>query len=137
MLNKTWQRRLLIVLAMFAGLLASALALAATFGMLSLYQAADHPDAVLVSDHSQYRWAPALHFRRDTSYQAGNEFPQLYNWYSQRFALGPEASAESACITMEKADKVLLVERVTTVKLCDTGEQRRIYVTRTFTLRYR
>ena len=137
MLMQRWQRRLLFGLGAAVTFVACALALAMTYGVLSLYQAADHPDAVLVADHNLYRWEPVLHFRRDTSYQAATEFPKLYNWYSRRFDLGPEARAESACITMEKADRVLLLEWVTTVMLCDTGEQRRIFVTRTFTLRYR
>jgi hypothetical protein len=137
MLNGSWQRRLWLALIALVGLGACAFTLVATYGLLSVYQAADYPEAVLVSDHNLYRLTPALHLRRDTSYQAEAEFPRLYNWYSRRFALGPEASAESACITMQKADKVFVLERVTTVKLCDTGSARRIYVTRTFTLRYR
>lgn len=135
--QRNWQRPVLLSLAALAGLFACLLTVVVTFGALTIYRAADHPDAVQISDHSQYRWSPVLHLRRDTSYRALNEFPELYHWYSRRFELGPEARAESACITMERAEKVFLLETVTTVMLCDTGEARRIYVTRTFTLRYR
>ncbi|MDW8326083.1 MAG: hypothetical protein RMK99_05920 [Anaerolineales bacterium] len=137
MSNRDWQRPLFLSLTVLAGAVVCLLFVIAVFGLLTLYQAADHPDAVLISDYRQYRWMPVLHFRRDTSYRAPNEFPELYHWYSRRFELGPEVRAESACILMQRAGRVLLLEHATSVMLCDATDTRLIYVTRTFTLRYR
>lgn len=137
MLSQRYQRRVWIGLGILAGALAAVMALALAAVVYNYYGAADYPGAMLVSDHSLYRLAPALHFRRDTSYRSTDEFPKLYNWYSGRFELGPEARAISACITLEKADTLLIVERQTTVMLCDTERGRLIFVMRALTLRYR
>lgn len=137
MFSPRQQRLLLISLGVSGGLAACLLAAALGWGVAFTYQAADYPGALPMADHSLYRWTPALHWRRDTSYRSTAEFPELYNWYSQRFGLGPEARAESACITMQKADRVFILERLTTVMICDTGPDRLVFVTRAFTVRLR
>jgi hypothetical protein len=105
--------------------------------LFTTYEAADYPGAMQVSDHSLYRFLPNLHLRRDTSYRAADEFPVLYNWYSQRFQLGPESAAISACITMEKSETITVIAQTVTVMLCDAGSERMIFVTRSITLRLR
>ncbi len=103
---------------------------------LEYQRAADYPGALQVADHNLYRLFPTPHLRRDTSYRSVADFPALYNWYSKRFRTGPEARAESACITLQSTEAVLLLERHTTVMLCDTGKDRLIFVTRALTLRW-
>lgn len=136
-LSHRLQRRLLIGVGVSAAALLCGLSLLTGAALFTTYQAADPPEAALVSDHSLYRLLPALHLRRDTSYRAAADFPSLYNWYSQRFQLGPESAAISACITMEKAETVAVIQQTITVMLCDAGAARMIFVTRSLTLRLR
>ncbi len=102
-----------------------------------VHQAADYPGALLVSDHSLYKAFPNPHLRRDTSYRTTDSFPQVYNWYSTTFDLGPEARAQSACIVLEKAETWLVIEQTTSVMLCDASAGRMMFVMRSVTFRYR
>ncbi len=137
MLSHLHQRRMWIGLGALAGAIVTLLVSVLGVAAYNYYQAADYPGALLMADHSLYRLTPALHFRRDTSYRSADEFPKLYNWYSSRFEMGPEARAISACITLEQSDTVVIVERQTTVMLCDTERGRLIFVMRALTFRYR
>lgn len=130
-------RRLLIGIALLGGGLVCLVVAVLAWGLVNVYRAADYAGARLVADHSLYHVFPSVDLRRDTSYRSTAEFPQVYNWYSQRFGLGPEARAESACITMQKADALWIVRRETVVIVCDAGRERLIFVTRAFSLRWR
>ena len=131
------QRRILIGVGLGGGLCACWLVGVLGWWVAEAYSAADYPGALPVANHSLYRLSPMPNLRRDTSYRSTDDFPRLYNWYSRRFSLGPEAGAASACITMQKADSVLLLHRETTVVICDAGSDRLIFVTRIFGLRWR
>jgi hypothetical protein len=135
MLNKLTIRQLVIVSGLAAGLM---LTLLVTFGVLALanqYRAADYPGAVLVSDHRMYKAVPRLYFRRDTSYRSSDPFPHIYNWYSRSFSLGPEARAQSACITLERADTIGVIQEYFSVTICDTASGRMMFVQRSYLLR--
>ena len=122
-----------------AGVLTGAiLAVAAALGIVlasNQYQAADYPGSVLVADHTLSKVWPALVFRRDTSYRSSDPLPAIYNWYSQRFRLGTERRAQSACITLERSNTWWLAQEYIGVTICDTATGRMMFVQRTFTLR--
>ena len=102
------------------------------------YRQADrYPGATQIADHSLYTWTPSLSLRLDTSYRTQDEFPDVYYWYSHKFSLGPEVSAQSACITMEKSDAWLILENQMSVMVCDTIHGRMMFVMRAVALRYR
>lgn len=96
-----------------------------------VYQAADYPGAMLVSDHTNYT---GLTIRRDTSYRTQDPFPDVYNWYSVGFSLGPEKAAQSNCIYMEESAEQLIFSRQMAVHVCDTVSGRLIFVQRTVTI---
>lgn len=128
------QRQLLIGLGLAAAAALCLLAGLLAWAAVDLYRAADYPGTLRVADHSLYGAFPSPYWRRDTSYRSTADFPTLYNWYSQRFGLGPEARAESACITMLKSETVLILRRQTTVVVCDSQTNRLVFVTRIFSL---
>jgi hypothetical protein len=128
-------RRVLIGAGLAAGLL---IVMLGTLGMLAVagqYQAADYPGAMLVADRTMYRASPALAVRRDTSYRSSDPFPTIYNWYSQSFNLGPEARAQSACITLERSSGWAIFHQYVGVTLCDTPNGRMMFVQRSFIVR--
>ena len=111
----------------------------ATITGLALYQAqraADYPGARLVSEHNLYL-PSRLTVRRDTTYRTQDVFPDVYNWYSRRFQLGPESSAHSSCITMERTTTWLVVEQHVGVMVCDTPTGRLVFVERSAIFRFR
>jgi hypothetical protein len=130
MLADASHRRILLGLAIVSGVLV-VLSLALGVGLtIRFLRAADYPGAVPVSDHTLSRLTPVIYFQRNTSYRTSDRFPDVYNWYSQTFDLGPEARAQSACITMERAAAWLVFERMTTVTVCDASTGRLIFVQR-------
>jgi hypothetical protein len=131
------QRRVLIGVGVLAGVIVCLTGAALWVTLQNYYAAADYPGGLAVANHSVYKYAPVLHVRRDTSYRTTDVFPQVYNWYSSQFQLGPEARAESACIVMEKASAWFVFEQATSVMICDTGQDRMIFVMRAMTVRYR
>ena len=100
-------------------------------------RAADYPGAVLVADHTIYKGVPHIFMRRDTSYRTTDPFPNVYNWYSSAFDLGPETRAQSSCILMAKATTWLAIERQTSVMICDTPSGRMVFVMRSVGFRLR
>lgn len=95
--------------------------------------AAHYPGAVRISSHSNYQSLPR-EIRWDDSYRTADPFPDVYNWYSNGFGLGPEARANSNCILIEGSQRQALIERYTGVMLCDTPTGRMIFVTRSASL---
>jgi hypothetical protein len=136
MLGDPSRRRMLLGLLLMAGLLA---ALVLTLGLVlafRFFRAADYPGAVTVSDRTRSQLLPAAYVQRTTAYRTADGFPAVYNWYSRTFDLGPEARAQSACITMERATTVWRLERVTTVTVCDSVRGRLIFVQRFLLVRF-
>ncbi|MEM7031354.1 MAG: hypothetical protein AAF629_17465 [Chloroflexota bacterium] len=97
-------------------------------------ETARYPGSIQVAQHSNYNALPR-EFRWDDSYRTSDPFPQVYNWYSSNFNLGPEARANGNCIMLYNSEKQMLVERYTGVMLCDTVKGRMIFVTRSMTFR--
>jgi len=132
-------RRLLLwsVAVLGVMLIVAAAALANSFTRFQ--QASAYPGATLVSDHTIYGRLPRLSMRYDASYRTSARFPEVYNWYSDQFDLGPETYAQSACILMARSSKVFgLIERQTSVTLCDTpGDERLVFVMRSMMIRWR
>lgn len=101
------------------------------------YQATDYPGAILVSDQGLTRYTPNFAFRRTSVYRTDDPFPSVYNWYSNKFALGPETYAQSNCILMSKsADRGWRVEEQMSVMVCNTPTGRMMFVMRSFVVRY-
>lgn len=136
-MDSVWRRRMPLIGAGLAagGLICLGLAVCA-WAAAQYYRAADYPGASLVAEHNLYHVFPTLDLRRDTSYRSTAEFLRLYHWYSRQFGLGPEARAESACITMQRAETVVFLRWETVVTLCDASPQRLIFVTRAYSLRW-
>jgi hypothetical protein len=93
-----------------------------------------YPQSVAVSSHSNYRGLPT-HFSWDNSYRTTDGFVSVYNWYSINFNLGAEARANSNCIVLEGSSSRHIVTRYTSVILCDTGDSRLVFVSRSTILK--
>ncbi|GAB4578638.1 MAG: hypothetical protein Fur0022_13740 [Anaerolineales bacterium] len=125
---------------LFAGLVGiSGFVLVILGGMVALTvffdrQMADYPGATELSTHDVLKVFPNFYYRQDASYKTGDDFPEVYNWYSNGFDLGPEAQAQSHCIHMYKAETTWGITRVMTVTLCDTPNGRMIFVQRSLRL---
>ena len=101
------------------------------------YQATEYPGATRISDQNLIRYTPNFAWRRTASYRTADPFPQVYNWYSRRFALGPEAYAQSNCILMARTATIGWgVEEQTSVTVCNTPNDRMMFVMRSFYIRY-
>jgi hypothetical protein len=97
-------------------------------------RAAQYPDSVAISTHSNYKGLPNQ-FRWDNTYRTSDDFNSVYNWYSTTFDLGSESRAAEKCILLEGSRKQFIVERQTTVFLCNTPDHQLIFVTRFTTFR--
>lgn len=137
MLSPIRQRRVLIGVGMLIGVTSCLVGFGLLLALQNYYRAADYPGGAQVANHSLYKFAPVLYVRRDISYRTTDLFPAVYNWYSSQFQLGPEARAESTCITMERSTTWFIVEQTTSVVICDTGKDRMIFVMRSVSFRYR
>ncbi len=123
--------------AMLAAALIALVALGGGVWLLARFQnAADYPGAARMAGQNIYSVWPYPTVRRDTSYLTGAPFPDVYNFYSSGFSLGPELYAESNCIQMARNyTELYVVERSMSVTLCDTPKGRMIFVMRSMTLR--
>ena len=119
------------------GVMLAVLAFVASSWWIHYQQAGNFPGATLVADHTIYKGVPHIFMRRDTSYRTTDPFPNVYNWYSSAFDLGPETRAQSSCILMAKATTWLAIERQTSVMVCDTPSGRMVFVMRSVGLRLR
>lgn len=95
---------------------------------------AQYPGSVALTGHSNYSALPSQ-FRWDNSYRTTDSFPIVYQWYSTTFNLGAEARALGDCILLDGTTTAFVVERYTSVVLCDTPSARLIYVTRSTAFR--
>jgi len=95
---------------------------------------AQYPGSVALTGHSNYSALPSQ-FRWDNSYRTVDPFPTVYQWYSTTFDLGAEARALGDCILLDGTTSAFVVERYTSVVLCDTPTARLIYVTRSTAFR--
>lgn len=95
---------------------------------------AQYPGSVALTGHSNYSALPSQ-FRWDNSYRTTDPFPAVYEWYSTTFDLGSEARALGECILLDGTAGAFVVERYTSVVLCDTPTGRLIYVTRSTAFR--
>ena len=95
---------------------------------------AQYPGSVALTGHSNYASLPSQ-FRWDNSYRTTDPFPVVYQWYSTTFELGAEARALGDCILLDGTTTAFVIERYTSVVLCDTPSGRLIYVTRSTAFR--
>jgi hypothetical protein len=101
------------------------------------YRATEYPGATLISNQNLTIYTPNFAFRRTTAYRTNDPFPQVYNWYSRSFDLGPEAHAQSNCILMAKSVTIGWgVEEQMSVTVCNTPTDRMMFVMRAFYMRY-
>jgi hypothetical protein len=98
------RRVLLISLSVTVGLI-----ILVSLGFWSVYLPADYPGATNASSSTSLRYAPSLVIRRISTYRTNDPFPKVYNWYSQRFDLGPEQYAQGGCILMGRTFTTLWV----------------------------
>lgn len=129
------RRRAHVLITMGIVLLAGLCALA---GLASsqLSRAADYPGATRMADDTLVRYLPSFVIRRTSSYRTSDPFPAVYNWYSQRFQLGPESHAQSNCILMARSYTTLwLLNEQVTVTVCGTPNGQMMFVSRSGVLR--
>lgn len=101
------------------------------------YHAARYPGATTVDASDTIRTTPNLIFRRVETYRSTDPFNVIYNWYSQRFNLGPERFAQSNCLLMARSFTVFgPLSLNASVMVCNTAADRMVFVQRTYLLRY-
>jgi hypothetical protein len=101
------------------------------------YHAARYPGATTVDASDTVRAVPNFVFRRVETYRSDEPFSLIYNWYSQRFGLGPERYATGNCILMARSSNVFgPLHLNASVMVCNTGSDRMVFVQRTYLLRY-
>lgn len=96
--------------------------------------AARYPDSIPLSSHENYSGLP-FSYKWDNTYRSGDPFPDVYNWYSSGFDLGPEMRANGRCILMEDTRKQFFATRTMSVLLCNTPNGNLIYVSRSTSIR--
>jgi hypothetical protein len=123
------------------------LALGATLLLLALlgscavagrgYSPAVFPGATETASGTLVRYLPNLAVRSTGSYRTDARFTDVYNWYSQRFDLGPEAHAQGTCLLMARSFTSLwVISEQITVTVCGTPNGQMMFVTRSSVLRY-
>jgi hypothetical protein len=101
------------------------------------YRAARYPGATAIDATDTVRALPNFVFRRVETYRSDQPFNLIYNWYSQRFGLGPERYATGNCALMARSSNVLgPLHLNASVMVCDTGSDRMMFIQRTYLLRY-
>lgn len=119
------------------GLLASTLLLCVV-GTASVYtidrRATFYPNSNLITSNSKVRLPDT--FRWDEAYSTTDPYNVVFSWYSNKFNLGPESAANGACAMAEDSATVLLIfDRYTGVMICETGDERLVYINRTTFIR--
>jgi hypothetical protein len=105
--------------------------------LYQLYQATEYPGATRTSEQNLFNYTPNFAWRRTAVYRTTDPFPKVYNWYSTRFALGPEAYAQSSCILMARSSTIVWrIEEQMSVMVCNTPTDRMMFVMRAFYIRY-
>jgi hypothetical protein len=122
----------LIGLAVLACLLAVGVA-----SLWSAYLPADYPGATRAASDTLVRYVPSFVLRRTSTYRSSDPFPDVYNWYSKRFSLGPESHAQGGCILMGRSFTTLwVVKEQITVTVCGTPNGQMMFVDRSSVLNY-
>lgn len=95
---------------------------------------ADYPDATILAEHinPSLRGYPSL--RQDVAFRTSDPFPEVYNWYSVGFDLGPETYAQGSCILIENSQNWFILRRHMSATICDTPGDRLIFIERTLAL---
>lgn len=89
---------------------------------------AQFPDSELISSHSKYK-LPKL-YRWDDTYATEAPINLVYQWYSISFELGPEKAANGGCSLLEDVKRSFFAQRYFGVLICETGDERLMFVTR-------
>ncbi len=101
------------------------------------YHAARYPGAALIDAGDFVRTTPNFIFRRVETYRSNDPFNLIYNWYSQRFELGPERYATGGCLLMARSSNIVgPLHLNASVMVCNTGSDRMMFVQRTYLIRY-
>ena len=66
-----------------------------------------YPEAAVVTQNSNYKNLPSIYIWND-SYRSQDDFNLVFNWYSQKFDMGPESRAIGSCAGMDKVDTFFL-----------------------------
>jgi hypothetical protein len=99
--------------------------------------ATDYPGATNLGGQTLTRYSPNFVIRRTIAYRTTDPFNKVYNWYSTRFALGPESYAQSNCILMSKSKTLGLgFDERMSVTVCTTPHDQMMFVMRTLIYRY-
>lgn len=99
--------------------------------------AADYPGATQIGAETLTRYTPNFALRRTSAYRTNDPFNKVYNWYSVKFALGPESYAQSNCILMSKSVTLGLgFDEQMSVMVCNTPSDQMMFVMRTLIFRY-
>ncbi len=93
-----------------------------------------YPDSIVVTQNSNYRGLPRSYIWND-SYRSQDDYNIVFNWYSQRFDMGPESRAIGSCAGMDKIDTLLWIRRDVSVFICQTDQGQLIFVDRVVYLR--
>ena len=109
--------------------------LAASF--FTLVAATDYPGATSMGGQTLTRYTPNFAIRRTIAYRTNDPFNKVYNWYSNRFALGPESYAQSNCILMSKSKTLGLgFDEQMSVTVCGTPNDQMMFVMRSLVFHY-
>ena len=101
------------------------------------YHAGEYPGATAIDASDMVRATSNLIFKRVETYRSTDPHNNIYNWYSQRFALGPEQFATGNCLLMARSTTLFgPLNLNASVMVCDTKVDRMMFVTRTYMLRY-
>lgn len=125
------------LLALGAALLLAALVAACAAAVSDGYLAADYPGATRLTSDTLVRYSSGLAVKRTSVYRSSDPFSSIYNWYSQRFSLGPESHAQGGCILMGRSFTSLwVVKEQITVTVCGTPNGQMMFVSRSSVLPY-
>lgn len=95
----------------------------------------DYPGASIITQHTNSRLLGQPYLQQSVSYRSTDAFPHIYTWYSTSFDLGTESHAQGPCILIENSHTWLVAHHHMGVTICDTQQQRMIFVQRTLSLR--
>ncbi|MEM7332292.1 MAG: hypothetical protein AAF490_09380 [Chloroflexota bacterium] len=93
-----------------------------------------YPGAVVITQNSNYRSLPSNYIWND-SYRTQDDYNIVFNWYSQRFDMGPESRAIGSCAGMDKIDTFFWLRRDVSVFICQTAQGQLIFLDRVVYLR--
>lgn len=99
-------------------------------------RASDYPAADITADRLRFDTSStAIQLRRNTAYRTTDTFPDVYQWYSIGFGLGPEQAGHNDCILMANTQTTSIFEQHMAVTVCESNGARRVFVQRSLGLR--